>query len=242
MSKIKIEDIRKAAIDNNWVLISDEYTNLNTELIFECNENHRIFLPYNKVRNKWECPVCKKNKLKQNNKILSKPKNTYRVLALDQATHVTGYSIFDNEKLVTSGTFQTELSDEFARLNAIKNWLISMVESWNPDLIGFEDIQFQKFNNQLVGVTTYKTLAHLQGVLVETCFENDWSYKIVAPATWRAHNKVRGKSRVDKKRSMQKLIKEWFDITVNDDESDAIGIGKYLAETKQDSVVMYNWE
>jgi Holliday junction resolvasome RuvABC endonuclease subunit len=117
-----------------------------------------------------------------------------------------------------------------------------MVESWQPDLIGLEDIQFQKFNNQMVGVTTYKTLAHLQGVLMEVCFENDWNYQICAPATWRAHNKVKGKSRVDKKKSMQKLIKEWFDITVNEDESDAIGIGKYLAETKQGSVIVYNWE
>lgn len=242
MSKIKIEDIRKAAIDKGWILISDEYINLNSELIFECNENHRVFLPYSKVRNKWECPVCKKNKLKQNSEIMAKSKNTYRILALDQATHITGYSIFDNEKLVTSGTFQTELKDEFARVNAIKNWLISMVESWQPDLIGLEDIQFQKFNNQMVGVTTYKTLAHLQGVLMEVCFENDWNYQICAPATWRAHNKVKGKSRVDKKKSMQKLIKEWFDITVNEDESDAIGIGKYLAETKQGSVIVYNWE
>lgn len=242
MSKIKIEDIRKAAIDKGWILISDEYINLNSELIFECNENHRVFLPYSKVRNKWECPVCKKNKLKQNSEIMAKSKNTYRILALDQATHITGYSIFDNEKLVTSGTFQTELKDEFARVNAIKNWLISMVESWQPDLIGLEDIQFQKFNNQMVGVTTYKTLAHLQGVLMEVCFENDWNYQICAPATWRAHNKVKGKSRVDKKKSMQKLIKEWFDITVSEDESDAIGIGKYLAETKQGSVIIYNWE
>ena len=242
MSKIKLEDIRRAAIDNGWVLISDEYTNLNTPIIFQCNENHRVFLPYKSVRNKWECPICKKNKSKLSDEIVAKPKNAFRILALDQATHITGYSIFDDGKLVTSGTFETELKDEIARTNAIKNWLISMAESWKPDLIGMEDIQFQTFNNQLVGVTTYKTLAHLQGILMEVCFENDWPYEVCAPATWRAHNKVKGRTRADKKKSMQARIKEWFDITVSDDESDAIGIGKYLAETKYKSVEVFNWE
>ena len=38
------------------------------------------------------------------------------------------------------------------------------------------------------------------------------------------------------------LAKEWFDITVTDDEADAIGIGKYVAEVLNKNVVTYNWE
>ena len=243
MARIKIDEIRKAAIEHNWTLISTEYTNLDTELIFECNEQHRIHLPYKKVRDKWECPICKQNKLKTNTiSVISKPKNTKRVLALDQATHATGYAIFDNQQLVASGVFQTELSDEIARANAVKNWLISMVEGWNPDVIGFEDIQLQQFNGKNIGVTTYKILAELLGILCETCFENSWSYIVCAPATWRAHNGVKGRTRTDKKKSMQKLIKEWFDITVTDDESDAIGIGKYIAEKKVAQTEVFDWE
>ena len=243
MAKIKIEDIRKAAIEQNWTLISNEYINLDSELIFECDEKHRIFLPYKKVRDKWECPVCKQNKLKNNTtNIIPKPKEATRVLALDQATHLTGYAIFDNSQLITSGIFQTELEDEIARSNAIKNWLISMVHNWNPDIIGFEDIQLQSFQNRNIGVTTYKILAELLGILMETCYENDWNYVVCAPATWRAYNGVKGKTRIDKKKSMQKLIKEWFDITVTDDESDAIGIGKYIAEKKFKQTQIFNWE
>ena len=62
MSKIKVEDIRKAAIDNGWQLVSTEYKNLSTELTFICNEGHEINIPYKKVRDKWECPLCKANK------------------------------------------------------------------------------------------------------------------------------------------------------------------------------------
>ena len=243
MSRIKIEDIRKAAINHNWELISEEYINLDTELIFECDEKHRVHLPYKKVRDKWECPICKQNKLKTNVvNVIPKSKGTYRVLGLDQATHLTGYAIFDNKKLVTSGTFQTELEDGVARNNAIKNWLISIVESWQPDLIGMEDIQLQQFNGKNIGVTTYKALAELLGVLKETCFENNWPYVVCAPATWRSHNGVKGRTRTDKKKSMQKLIKEWYDITVTDDESDAIGIGKYVAEKRSKKIELVDWE
>ena len=52
MSKIKVEDIRKAAIDNGWQLVSTEYKNLSTELTFICNEGHEINIPYKKVRDK----------------------------------------------------------------------------------------------------------------------------------------------------------------------------------------------
>ena len=62
MSKIKIEDIKAAAKQHGWTLLSTEYKNLDTELTFECSEGHRIFAPYKKVRNKWECPICKENK------------------------------------------------------------------------------------------------------------------------------------------------------------------------------------
>ena len=49
MSKIKIEEIQKAAEQHGWVLLSTEYKNLDTELTFECNEGHRIYSPYKKI-------------------------------------------------------------------------------------------------------------------------------------------------------------------------------------------------
>ena len=52
MAKLKIEDIRKAAIEQNWKVISYEYKNLNTEMTFECNEGHRVYAPYKKIRDK----------------------------------------------------------------------------------------------------------------------------------------------------------------------------------------------
>ena len=243
MSKIKVEDIRKAAIENGWKLISTEYKNLSTELTFICNEGHEINIPYKKVRDKWECPLCKANKYYNfSEEVKPKSKGVQRAIGLDQATHITGYSIFDNEELVYAGTFEATAEDEIARDVQIQNWLIQLIHNWKPDVVGLEGIQLQQFNDKMVGVTTYQTLARLQGILMATCYNLKVDYMICPPATWRNHSGVKGRSRADKKRSMQNKIKEWFDITVSDDVADAIGIGKYINETHKKKVEIFNWE
>ena len=243
MSKIKVEDIRKAAIENGWELISTEYKNLSTELTFICNEGHEINIPYKKVRDKWECPLCKANKYYNfSEEVKPKSKGVQRAIGLDQATHITGYSIFDNEELVYAGTFEATAEDEIARDVQIQNWLIQLIHNWKPDVVGLEGIQLQQFNDKMVGVTTYQTLARLQGILMATCYNLKVDYMICPPATWRNHSGVKGRSRADKKRSMQNKIKEWFDITVSDDVADAIGIGKYINETHKKKVEIFNWE
>lgn len=243
MSKIKIEDIRKAAIEHNWNLLSDEYKNLDTELTFECNEGHKIYLPYKKVRDKWICPICEQNQYYNfSNEIKPKGKIKQRSIGLDQATHITGYSIFDDGKLVYADTFETIAEDEIERDIEIKNWLIQLIQNWKPDIIGLEGIQLQQFNNKTVGITTYQTLARLQGILMATCKEQNIQYIIIPPATWRAHCEVKGRARADQKRSMQMKVKEWFDITVSNDIADAIGIGKYLNDKHKKKVEIFNWE
>ena len=243
MSKIKIDEIRKAAIEHNWILLSEEYKNLDSELIFRCNEDHKIYLPYRKVRNKWECPICKQNQYNNfSNEIIPKKKSIQRTVGLDQATHITGYSIFDDGELIYAGTFEAAAEDEISRDIEIRNWLIQLIQNWKPDIIAIEGIQLQQFNNKMIGVTTYQTLARLQGILMAACCEQKVEYTIVPPATWRAHCQVKGRTRADKKRSMQMKIKEWFDITVSDDVADAIGIGKYTNDKHKKKVEIFDWE
>lgn len=243
MSKIKIDDIRKVAIEHGWQLLSTEYKNLDTEILFLCNEGHEINIPYKKVRDKWDCPLCKANKYYNfSDAIKPKSKGVQRAIGLDQATHITGFSIFDNDELIYAGTFEATANDEIERDIQIQRWLIQLIHNWNPDVIGLEGIQLQQFNDKMVGVTTFQTLARLQGILMATCHDLKVDYVVCPPATWRSHSGVKGRSRADKKRSMQNKIKEWFDITVSDDVADAIGIGKYINETHKKKVEIFNWE
>lgn len=243
MSKIKYEDIKKEAQQNNWKVISETYQNLNVNMTWECPEKHKVYLPYKQIRGKYICPICKQNKhYSFTNTIEPKHKNLQRVIGLDQATHITGYSVFDGEKLIYADTFEAKSTDEIERDLEIRDWLVQLILNWQPDIIGLEDIQLQQFDNKLVGVTTYRTLARLQGILLAACKDQNIDSIVCAPATWRAHCGVKGRARTDKKRSMQNLVKKWFDITVTDDVADAIGIGKYVADTYKKKVEVFDWE
>jgi Holliday junction resolvasome RuvABC endonuclease subunit len=243
LAKIKIDEIGKAAIDRGWKLVSDSYKNLDTPMEFICEEGHTVILPYKKIRNKWECPICKENQYYHfDDAIKPKSKNVQRTLGLDQATHISGYAIFDDGVLIYAGTYTATAGDEIERDIEIRNWLIQLIQSWHIDIVGLEGIQLQQYNDKTVGVTTYQTLARLQGILMAACTDQKVDYRICAPATWRSHCDVKGRTRVDRKRSMQMKVKDWFDITVSDDIADAIGIGKYISETYKKKVEVFNWE
>lgn len=249
MAKIKIEDIKEECGLKKWKIISTEYINLESELIFECPEGHRVYNSWKRIRGHFDCPICKQNKFKeQEKKIITKKPNVKRVIGLDQATYISGFSIFDNKELIRYGTFETRLAEEIQRDDAVKKWLISMINNWKPDLIGIEDIQMQQLGGRQIyggdnvtGITTFKTLAHLQGILMEACYELGVPFKLCPTPTWRAHCGVKGKAKADKKKSMQLLVKEWYDISVTNDEADAIGIGKFTADGCRE-VVMQDWE
>ena len=243
MAKITIESINEELASYGWKCISTEYKNLDTELQFNCEEGHLVCAPWKKVRKLQECPVCKQNAHKTNQPLVveTKKKGQKRILALDQATHITGWSIYDDQQLIRYGTFSTNQKDEIARISTVKNWLISMIENWKPDFVAIEGIQFQdESSGNKMGVTVFQGLARLQGVLMETCYAQKVDYTVCPTNTWRNHCGVKGRYRADKKRSMQLIAKKWYDISLTDDEADAVGIGKYAADLNKIEVV--NWE
>ena len=167
-----------------------------------------------------------------------KKKGDYRILALDQATHISGYSVFNNRDLIDYGTFEAIGDDDIERMVQVKQWMISLIDQFEIDFVGIEGIQYQT----AAGVTTFEKLARLQGILAATCVEEKVKYKIVNTNTWRDHCGVKGKSRPDKKRSMQRLVEEWFQLKVSNDEADAIGLGKYFCDLQTPKVEIVDWE
>lgn len=239
MAKISLEDIKKELLPEGWQVISEEYKNLDTEMVFQCPEGHRVYNSWKRIRSHRDCPVCKQNRLKeQEATVITKKKGEKRVLAIDQATRISGWSIFSDSKLLRYGTFETQLEDEIERDVTIKNWMISMINNWNPDLVALEGIQYE----ERYGVQTFATLARLQGILMCCLAELKIPYEICHTQVWRSYCGVKGKNRTDKKRSMQLITKEWFDISVSNDCADAIGIGYYAYNIHFKKPAIENWE
>lgn len=245
MAKIKIEDIQKELNNSGWKVQSQHYKNLDAEMTFLCPKGHEVFTSWRKIRTKQDCPVCKQSIYCQPDKPIPKQKGTTRVLALDQATKVTGYSIFDNGELIKYGTYSTSSEDEIVRCVAVKNWLLSMLQNLKPDFVGIEGIQYQPkvFDSDTIGsVTLFQTLAHLQGILMATCCELGIPYRVCPTNTWRNVCGVKGRSRTDKKKSMQLIAKNWYNVDTTDDEADAIGIGYYMTTLVNKNTTISNWE
>ena len=70
-----------------------------------------------------------------------------RILAFDQSSRVTGYAVFDNDRLIAYDKFTCTSDDIGERLVQIRKMLLGLIAIYDPDAVAFEDIQLQ--NNQI---------------------------------------------------------------------------------------------
>lgn len=238
---INIYTVANHLESEGWKLISNSYKNLNTELEMECPEGHKQLQTYKNWRKRPVCEQCIAGdpyKVKQNS-IPAKKIDTNRVLALDAATIITGYAIYDNDILVSYGTYKInkELpTDE--RINEIKKWLEAAIDEWCPDYVGVENIQLQGYNKNngqtQLQVETYRVLANLQGVIIDTLYEKNIPYDLAYAVEWRKYCGVgEGIGRENKKKQAQNKVKIWYNIDCTQDEADAICIGKYFCHYRK---------
>lgn len=229
MAKITLEDVKICTEKVHWKCLSTSYVNLKTEMEFRCPEGHLVNTTFEKLRNRPFCPICAANAKKRMSRISSKKKGeAYRILALDQSSHKTGFSIYDNQELVHYGVFETNATDPYERILNLADWLDSMIAAWRPDEVGIEETQYQPGNGD--GHNVFKLLSEVMGACILVTLRNKVKINTVLIATWRHHCGVKGNKRADQKRSAQLLVKKWHDVTVTDDESDAICIGKFFAD------------
>ena len=237
---INIYSVANHLQQQGWKLVSDVYKNLNTELEMICPQGHKQLQTYANWRKHMICQQCMAGdpyKIKKN-KVPIKKIDTQRVLALDAATNTTGYSIFDNGELVNYGIYKTDGSKNTTqRINEVKKWLQAMIQEIQPDFIGIENIQLQNYgNSNSFQVETYRALANLQGVLIDTIFEASIDYDLVYATQWRKYCDVGdGKGRENKKKQAQDKVKLWYKQDCTQDEADAICIGKYFCHLLKNS-------
>ena len=235
MPKITLEQIQAELNGTGWVCNDKKYVNLKTIMSFACPEGHLVEQTWDKMRNKRFCPVCANNAKKKVANIAAAPKGkAYRIIALDQSSHKTGYAIYDNQTLISYGVYESTKESPMDRLRSACDWLDSMIANWKPDEIGFEEPQYNPGSgddkDKIRAHDTFKLLAQIMGALMITAMREKVKISTVLIPTWRHHCGVKGRYRADQKRSAQLLVKQWHDILVSDDESDAICMGKYYAD------------
>lgn len=150
-------------------------------------------------------------------------------LALDQATRITGYAIFHDDKLVKVDQFELTDLEIGTRLKKYKKKILQLIEEYKVNQVLFEEIQLQQ------NVDTFKKLAMLYGVTMLLLEEKEIKYDIVSSNTWKSKCKIKKTGRETEKQAAQKFVENNYGIHVSQDKADAICLGySYLKKPDYD--------
>lgn len=154
------------------------------------------------------------------------------ILALDQATRVSGYAIFKDNKLVHYDKIVTEDVDIGVRLNKIRKKVEEILQQYEIDEVIMEDIQLQE------NVQTFKALAEVFGVLYELFTSKKLPVEAVLASSWKSTLGIKGRDRAAQKRNAQQWVIDTYGMKPTQDECDAICIGEHYLRTKEN---FFDW-
>ena len=158
-----------------------------------------------------------------------------KILALDQASRISGWAIFEDNKLIKYGKIDLKSDDDIGiRLFQLRDKVLKLIQENNIEKVILEDIYMdgQRVNN----VQTFKILAEVFGVLYELCVELGIPVEAVLAGTWKSSLDIKGKTRPEQKRNAQQYVINTYGIKPTQDECDAICIGAHIV--KQNT---HNW-
>lgn len=148
-----------------------------------------------------------------------------RLLALDQASKVTGWAIFEDGELKSYGKISLDDPNTDTRLVQLRQNIQTLVADYNIDEVIFEDIQQQ--NNVANNVQTFKVLAEVYGVVSELLQELQIPHSTVLAASWKSTLGIKGRTRAEQKKNAQLYVEQNYGIHVIQDIADAVCIGTH---------------
>ena len=147
------------------------------------------------------------------------------LMGIDASTKDTGYSIFDNSKLIKYGNIAASSSDVIARISKITKELQQILTQYHPDKVYIEDIMPADVHNN---IEIYKKLTYLQGFIVTILHSLNIPYVLITASHWRKACGIKTGAKIKRatlKEEDINFVAVKFGITTNDDIADAIGIG-----------------
>lgn len=145
------------------------------------------------------------------------------ILAFDQSTTRSGYSVFINGEYDHSGLVDKHKNKDLqSRFKEMYEGIHEVIEKEKPNVVIIEDTQMQGGN-----AATFKTLCQLQGAIIGMCYAMGIRFYVIAPTQWRAalHFKQGPKvKREELKAQSIAFAKKEFGIDKYEDEMEACAI------------------
>lgn len=161
-----------------------------------------------------------------------------KILTIDGSTHSTGWSIGQNSNLQQHGCITASSKDVIKRIIKMRDGISEIIKNNKIDKIIMQEVRPD------FGTHTTKVLLWLQAVIIIAAYEINpkIKYEFINASQWRAALKIkqgRGVKRNQVKISDIEYVKNKYNITVNDDQADAICIFDAYWEKNNNEI---NWE
>ena len=144
-----------------------------------------------------------------------------KIVALDQATAVTGVAVFEDSTLKDCFYIRTKKTegDTYIRMTEA---IFNMLQEQQPDIVIIEGVTYQK------SAKTTIVLSQLRGTIIGWCVQKGVKLISYLPSAWRkmlGFKQGRTATRTMLKKQAQDFVKKHYDVEVSEDEADAICIG-----------------
>lgn len=168
-----------------------------------------------------------------------------KLLSLDLSTKSTGYAVFEDDVLVDYGCIKASSTDVINRIQKITKEINNvLLKHSNIKKIVVEEVRPENGQKGVGNLRTHKVLMWLQAALEFLIHDNFASISIeyLYPSEWRKVCGIQTGRAIMREKLKQadiNFVKKIYNIEVNDDIADAIGIGHayIIKETNE-----INWE
>lgn len=146
------------------------------------------------------------------------------ILGLDLSSKSSGYSVFDNNKLIDYGCITSASSNLYKRIDVMVQGIKEVLNKYSINHVYIEDVLPDDVKHNQ---TVYKALTYLQGYILHLLDDYHLSYTFFTASQWRAKCGIhtgRGIKRESLKSKDIEFVKNQYNIDVNDDIADAICI------------------
>lgn len=154
-----------------------------------------------------------------------------KILAFDQSSKLSGWSLFEDDKYSCSGVIdKSKIKDSDRRIGEMGLEICEKIQELKPDCVIIENVQ------QQAGVATVILLSRLQGFILGWCYAHNVRIEIIGPSQWRSTLSFRqgaGVKRKELKVQSIEYVKSNYGLDVSEDEAESICINdgariKYL--------------
>ena len=147
-----------------------------------------------------------------------------KVLAFDQSTKISAYSLWIDGKYVEVGVIDLhKMKYTSERVRAMGVELCKTIGKYNPEIVVIEEVAQQS------NAMTLKLLARIQGVIIGFCAAHNIDTYIIEPSKWRStlyFKQGSGVKRAELKAQAIEHVETEYGLDLSEDECEALCIGE----------------